>query len=217
MQRPAGQTLVEVLLALTIIIVGMVSLVSALINTQSSATASLEETVAVQLGREGIEAARFVRDSNWLERENGLGTQFNAGLQSATEANDYTGVYIWNVPQTDPGLAVAFDFAADVSTATATTVYQNAAGLYRQFPSPPGATWKATPYLRYVTLYPICSSDGASLPQFVTTDGTDCATAFPGTTQVGVQVMVTVTWTSRGVARSRILEERMYDWRYAQS
>ncbi len=217
MHRPTGQTLVEVLLALTIIIVGIVSLVSALINTQSSATASIEGAVATQLGKEAIEAARFVRDSNWLERENGQTANFNDGLESATEANDYTGVYLWNPTKTDPNQAVVFDYTADASSSSNAIVYQNSSGLYRQFTTAPGVTWTPTLYQRYVTLFPICSSDGGQTEQYVTADGTDCATSYPGTTQIGVDVLVTVSWTSRGTAHSRDLETRLYDWKYAQS
>lgn len=222
MHKPAGQSLIEVLLALTIIIVGMVSLVSALINTQNTATASLEETIAVQMGREALEAARFVRDSNWLERENGLGTaksgtQFNEGLASTTEANDFSGIYLWNPASTNPSTAIQFDYTADTSTDSSTTVYQNLAGLYRQFTTAPGATWQATKYSRYVTLYPICSSDGGLVEQLLSGDGSDCTTTYPGTTQIGVQVRVAVSWSSRGVTKTRVLEERLYDWRYVQS
>ncbi len=217
MQQRIGQTLIEVLLAITVIVIGIVSLVSALISIQASASNSLAEAVAMQLGREAIEAARFVRDSNWLERENGLGSQFTDGLNSSTEANDYTAVYTWNPSQTDPNLAVMFDFTADSSTATQTKVYRNLAGLYRQFSSTPGASWQATSYSRYVTLYPICSSDGGITEQVVTADTLDCSSEYAGTTQIGVQVEVTIQWSSRNDNHTRILEERLYDWRYAKS
>lgn len=217
MHRPNGQTLVEVLLAITVIVIGMVSLVSALINIQASATNSLEEAIAVQLGREVVEGARFIRDSNWLERENGLGSAFSDGLSSSTEADDYTGVYLWNPPQTDPNLAISFSFTADTSSDTQTIVYRNLAGLYRQFTTTPGATWQSTIYQRYVTLYPICSSDGGVTEQVVTMDTRNCSSEYAGTTQIGVQVQVTIQWTSRGNTHTRTVEERLYDWRYAKS
>lgn len=220
MRYPAGQTLIEVLLSITIIVVGMVSLVTALINTQATATASIEEAVAVQLGRETIEAARFIRDSNWLERENGLGTAYDEGLDENVAASpgteDYTGVYLWNPPQTNLDSAVSFNFTADDSSATQTTVYQNTGGIYRQFSGASGSSFSPSLYSRYVTLYPICSSDGGVTEQLITADGTACATAFPGTTEIGRQIQVTVTWSSRGTSHSRVLEERIYDWRYAQ-
>lgn len=216
-RQSRGQTLIEVLLAITIIVVGIVSLVTALINTQTTATASIEEAVAVQLGREAIEATRFMRDSNWLEREQGLGSAYDDGLTSGTESNDYSAVYLWNPPQTNLEVAIQFNFVADNTSALQTIVYQNSTGVYRQFSSAPGPTWSATSYSRYLTFYPICSSDGGITEQLITADGSDCSTAFPGTTEIGRQVLVTVLWSSRGNSHTRILEERMYDWRYAQS
>lgn len=212
MVRP-GQTLVEVLLALAIILVGLLSLTSALINTQLTASTAVEEGVAIQLAREGVEAARFIRDRNWLEREDGLGTSYFAGLRSSTEANDYTAIYTWNPPQSDPSAAISFDFTPNVSDSS-TLVYQSAAGLYRQNTTVLGG-FTPTIFSRFITLYPICSGDGGLTETFVTSDGQDCITTL-GSSEIGMQVAVTVTWSSRGTSHTRVIAERLYDWRYAQ-
>lgn len=211
----SGQTLVEVLLSLAIILVGLLSLTSALINTQLTASTAVEESVAIQLGREGVEAARFLRDRNWLEREDGLGTSYFDGLRSSSTPDDYTAIYTWNPPQTDPSAAISFDFTPNVGS-NLTTVYKSAAGLYRQSSTVLGG-FTPTIYSRFITLYPICSSDGGLTETFITGDGQVCPlTSLGESTEIGVQAEVTVTWSSRGTSHTRVIAERLYDWRYAQ-
>ncbi|MBI4407586.1 MAG: type II secretion system protein [Candidatus Kerfeldbacteria bacterium] len=218
MIRRPGQTLVEVLLSLAIILIGLLSLTSALINTQLTASTAVEESVAIQLGREGVEAARFIRDRNWLEREDGSGTAFNVGLESdgTIEADDYTAIYTWNPPQSNPTSAISFSFLPDTSD-TSAIVYQSPIGLYRQTSSTiiPGG-WTATIYSRFITLYPICSNDAGLTETVITSDAQDCVKTH-SSLEIGVQVEVTVTWSSRGTSHTRVITERLYDWRYAQS
>lgn len=211
----SGQTLLEVIIAIAIIAIGMMSLISLLINTQITGANTQDEFVVIELGREAIEAARFVRDSNWLAQENGQTTPWNAGLRDAVDPTDYTGIYVWTPAQTNPALALAFNFLPDVSTHAATKVYRTPAGYYQQMvgavPSIPPNNWTATPYSRFVTFYPICSSTLGVTESFVSVDGTVCAT-----TQIGVQVVVTIQWSSRGTPHTRTFEERLYNWKYAQ-
>lgn len=208
----SGQTLIEVLLALAIILVGMMSLVSTLINAKITADASVDSAIAVQLAREPVEAARFIRDSNWLKRENGLGTSYNESLMrdNVGDPNDYSAVYTWDPPATDPALAIQFNFDPDTSTDPLTQVYRDSDNFYRHAPS-----FVTTIYSRYVTLYPICSSDGGVTEQLITADGQDCVATY-GSPEIGLQVNSTVTWSSRGTDHTVTLEERLYNWRYAQ-
>ena len=202
--RP-GQTLIEVLLALAIILVGMMSLVSTLINAKITADASVDSAIAVQLAREPVEAARFIRDSNWLERENGYGTTFNDRLSNGS---DHTAVYVWDPAQTNLDNAVQFDFTPNSNSDPMTVIYQNSDGLYLNT-----ITGSATIYSRYVTLFPICSSDGGVTETILTADGQTCAV---GVDEIGIQVTSTVTWSSRGTEHTVALEEQLYNWRYAQ-
>lgn len=213
MRLRRGQTLIEVLLSLAIILVGILSLTSALINAQITAAASVDAAIAVQLAREPIEAARFIRDSNWLERENGLDTVFNDRLESSTEVNDYTATYQWNAQLSNLDNAVQFNFDADNNADPDTAVYRGPAGLYRHPPSSALPGYDETIYSRYITLYPICSSDGGVTETIVSSDGVDCGSV----TQIGVQVISTVAWSSRNTEHKVGLEERIYDWRYATS
>lgn len=61
-----GETLIEVLLAIIILLVGVTSAIKLFnfINTQRQVTA--ERIIATNLAREGLEAVRNIRDTNWL-------------------------------------------------------------------------------------------------------------------------------------------------------
>ncbi len=216
-RQPAGQTILEVIISAAIITTGIVSLVTLIIYVQSSSRLTYQEAIALGLAQEGIEAARFIRDSNWLEREAGLGTSFNDGLYyyDATGGYDYTAIYVWKTwpPATiTPADAITFDFTPDTDADTIVRVYENAQKQYRQSSS---TTWTATPYTRFITLFPICSDDGGATESILTADGQDCAsTADP--IQIGVQVRVEVSWINSGNTLTRVLEERLYDWKYAE-
>lgn len=213
LNRP-GQTLVEVLLSIAIIVVGLVSLVATLVNIQSSAQFSSEEAIALQIAKEPLEVARFIRDSNWLEREDGSTVDYADGLASTTETGDYTGIYTWSPATVDPGTAITFNFTADDASHATTTVYKSSNGTYRQFSTTPGGSWLNSGYSRFVTMYPICSFDGGVTEQFITVDGSDCPTTYAGTVEIGRQVVSTVVWLSHGNNHSRVLETRLYNWRY---
>lgn len=211
---PKGQTLLEVIISAAIIVTGIVSLVSLIISIQSSSRLTYQEAIALGLAQEAIEAARFIRDSNWLEREAGTGANFYDGLYSTSGGTtDYTAIYRWRPPQTDPALAVTFDFIPDDDTHSAVVVYsENASGRYRQTTgSTTGLT--ATPYSRFITLYPVCSTDGGLTETVLTADGETCAAI--SSTQIGIQVLSQVSWENSGETMKRVLEERLYDWKYA--
>ncbi|MFA6474909.1 MAG: hypothetical protein WCV88_01760 [Patescibacteria group bacterium] len=209
-----GQTLIEVLLSITIIITGLVTLITTLVNAQASSNTTVQDVVALYLARENVEAVRFIRDSNWLKRDNGLTVVYDDGLHSGTETDDYTGIYLWKQTLSDPGTALSLDFTSDSITATQATIYQNGAGLYRQFLAPPGSGWTTTPYRRFVTLYPICSTDGGVTQVLLSADEQNCGSL---SQQIGIQVKAEVQWESHGSTHSRVIEEQLYDWKYAQS
>lgn len=218
MRKPSGQTLIESLVAITIIVVGIVSLISLLISSRLQSNITENEALAVELGSEPIEAARFVRDSNWLEIEDG-GTTVNYydGLRSGTI---YNGIYRWNRAVADPASAIAFRF---ISSSTGidsdqAKVYQDIDGFYRQTQSatPPGS-WTSTNFRRWITLYPICYTKGSTpfggTQYIIENDGDACD---PADVEVGVQVISHMQWLSRGQNHDRYFEQRLYNWKYAE-
>lgn len=69
MTRERGQSLIETLVALTVMIIGIAGAVSlGILSIRAGQTSELD-VVAENLAREGIEAARAVRDYNWSHNQ----------------------------------------------------------------------------------------------------------------------------------------------------
>lgn len=69
--RCSGFTLVEVMTALTIIMVGIVGVYGLINQTLSASKTASMQLTAAYLGKEGIEIVRNIRDSNYLKSLNG--------------------------------------------------------------------------------------------------------------------------------------------------
>ena len=61
-----GESLLETIIAIAILIVGTVSMLGMVFAMLIARTAAEYETVATNLAREGIEAVRNFRDTNWI-------------------------------------------------------------------------------------------------------------------------------------------------------
>lgn len=78
-----GFSLLEVIIALGILAVGLVSVLVLANFAISSSAVSQGRLIAAHLAQEGIELVRSIRDANWLEEEswdNGLSSCTNCGL-----------------------------------------------------------------------------------------------------------------------------------------
>ncbi len=62
----SGSTLIEVIVAMTIMVLGLTAMLSLAIASLAMSRATKERVVALNLAREGIELTRAVRDTNWL-------------------------------------------------------------------------------------------------------------------------------------------------------
>ncbi len=62
-----GQSLLETIMALGIIVIAVTATIGLLISTMKSGRTSTNRVIAANLAREAIEAARDIRDSNWLK------------------------------------------------------------------------------------------------------------------------------------------------------
>lgn len=66
LRSTTGETLLEVLIALIVIVVGAFGSVKLLAYASVNVQITKERIIATNLAREGIEAMRVVRDTNWL-------------------------------------------------------------------------------------------------------------------------------------------------------
>src|SRR3989344_3934106 len=65
-QYSSGQTLIETIVAITILTTGIIGGLALAIQSLSSSSIVTKQIIATNLAREGIEAVRNIRDSNWL-------------------------------------------------------------------------------------------------------------------------------------------------------
>ncbi len=97
-----GFTLLEVMIAILVIMVGTVGVINVLQATTSSVSVSSSRLQAVYLAQEGLEIVRNVRDANWLEARTvptswseGLGTgEWEADYLSQSLFDDYDGDFL---------------------------------------------------------------------------------------------------------------------------
>lgn len=197
-----GQTLMELIVAIFVILVGIVGTVTLAIMTLTIARESKHRVLSANLAREGIDVVRQIRDSNWL-----AAATWNTGL---SVGNDYSAI-----PEFDPTAVLPSDtwtLNFDPSTIIfddlnddTTVVYRDGAVL-RQDADYSGGTAQATAYRRIVRMNPICLSV-LECTAGICTDGSSC------TTTIGVQVLSSVRWVDHGRSQLVTVEERLYDWR----
>lgn len=195
-----GQSFIEAMVALTIIIT---SVSSALALVQSSLTSSSvggTQIVASNLAREGVEIVRSIRDSNWL-----AGGSFKDGL---TYGTDKTAIPVLDKASGSWSLTLAPLAMTDALAA----LYLDTDGGYVHAGSMvPGTS--ATPYRRLLTVNYICRENSTGAETIVTVPNASCP---PSTTHtfVGLEVQSAVRWTvAGGSSRNLTVTERLYDWR----
>jgi type II secretory pathway pseudopilin PulG len=199
-----GQTMLEAIVAIGIIATAVSSALTLVQGSIKAETEAQAAVIAANLGREGAEVVRALRDSNWLR-----GDAFDEGLEAASY--DYTGI-----PVLDPATGVwSIDFAPDAITDADAVVYRQTAadgsaviGLYRQSADQPPQTI-ATGFRRLLALNAICD-DGAGGTTIV---GSGAGCAGIGLGKVGIQVQVQLAWQLPGRTRTQTVEYLLYDWR----
>lgn len=66
MKNRSGETLIEIIMALSIIILALTSSFRLLGNAMYTKEVAKSRVIAINLAREGMEAVRYIRDYNWL-------------------------------------------------------------------------------------------------------------------------------------------------------
>lgn len=198
-----GQTLIEVMAAVGILLAGMFGVYTLL---QGSATASLElrdRVRATAMATEGLEVVRRIRDTNWIS-----GLPWNAGL--VNDGSDGTAVARFD-PETG---AWILDYTPNAITDSAAAFARYPVGaLFDDGPwiqaSPVGA-YLTVPMSRLITHSPVCllSAKGPT-DELVGNPGGGCP---PTYITVGVEVASRVDWITRGRPHTQTLTTRLYGW-----
>lgn len=194
-----GQGLLEAIAAISVIIIGLVSVIAVSHSSLASHYEAETRMVAANLAREGAEAVHNIRDSNWL-----AGDAWDAGLFAGA---DYTGIPVITVSGNWQTENWQVGFGPNDFNDNRTTVYQYTAGftgLYAQADGVlPGA--QKTIYKRFLTLKAICESEGAES----ILDSASCSSG----TKIGVRIISEIRWEEHGRSHSLTVEDSVYNWK----
>lgn len=219
----SGQTLLEVLFAMVILLTALTATIVLIVNSINASKESRNKLIATSLAREAVEIARNMRDSNWVTTAQrtcdaglyagyacdgdtfcGLGNTCAAGTWDAGLVGVNPAVPV--ITGSDP---YTFDFSAtDFSDAIARVRLQN--HFYRQGS---GVTGAPTEFYRLVFINPICH-DAAGTEFIVDRASNDvcgAGSAIGYDDTVGYRVISEVRWGSTSGRRVTI-EDRIYNW-----
>lgn len=198
----SGQTLIEAIIGISVLIAGTVTALALGIMTIRSGQVSQSRTIADNLAREAIEQVRAVRDSNWLADQNAVDGDGNLiwrwDLNLCDEAADLTSarllmdpvLFTWSIGWSDEPIDEAIVYQV-IDPDNSLVYYQQVSdGLGQPANSIP------TIYRRLV--------DIEALPV-----GTDCVNEVPES----YLITATVQWTESGATHQAELTEELFNWR----
>ncbi|MBI4215619.1 MAG: hypothetical protein HY602_02755 [Parcubacteria group bacterium] len=146
-----GQGLIETILAVSVITTGLISVLALVITQTQAVDDSYLRLAGNALAWEGIEAARSMRDSNWLAGDPwDLGLDNPGGDQTAIPILDEA-INSWNMDYTPNTLAVD----------SATAVYRKGRLFIQALSEPVGGI--KTPFFRLTRIIP----DGADQKKLI--------------------------------------------------
>ncbi len=196
---PRGQSLVEAMVAISIIISSVSSSLALVQSSITSTTNGGTQVAAANLAREGIEVVRALRDTNWLKSQS-----FQTGLVDAGGSKIAR-------PILNPGDGTwSASFVATSISAPNATVYVTPDGVYFQTDGTPPTGSLPSAYTRILSLQHLCRDNATGAERAVSGSGS----CLGSETFAGLLTGSTVRW--RGVGgrfQTLTLEERLYDWR----
>ncbi len=192
LQDRNGQGLLEIIVAIGVLTTGAFSAMTLMTTSLNSVKEIEARLLGGALGREGIEAVRQIRDSNWLKAE-----RFDKDLEGP--GLDYTGIAYF-----DSGSGKwSINFTPSAIEDDEAEMFRTEDGLVLQFPSGAGVPLiEQAGYRRLVTLKAICD-DGT-----IKDSGEACAAK-----KVGIEAASVVTWSVGPRAHQAAFIEKIYDWR----
>lgn len=208
----AGQTLLELLVAIGIISVGLFGVWNLFLTNFAGENEAKARVVGANLAREGIETVKNIRDSNWLRvdvNDNTCGVggdeicQWDEGL-----AGDGTGI----VFDIFGGDNIQINYTPNNIDDIETLIYTDANGFLSHDNS-----GTLTSYRRLITIKNICCNDlGSNLQCDLAGDfsikaiDVDCDS---DQIKVGVDVVSLVKWQVSGRERELVVQNQLFNWR----
>ncbi|PIY97029.1 MAG: hypothetical protein COY66_01690 [Candidatus Kerfeldbacteria bacterium CG_4_10_14_0_8_um_filter_42_10] len=200
-----AQSMIELVVAVSVILVGVVSTLVLTMATIRGGKASKQQVIAASLGREGAEVARMTRDNNWLSIEASK-TRPSSWDDNLGLSDDHTAIAIFNA--TNITWTLDYENGTDFSTCLqdekCRIFFKD--GLYAQFADPANRPlgWEPTEYYRLISTLEICA-DYQSIPS-----DEFCPPANP---KIGINVKSETRWFEKNNWRTLIFEDHLYNWK----
>ena len=214
-KKNLGFTLLETLIALSVISVGVMAAFTLSTANLNTARANAHRVLAANLAREGVEFVRNVRDSNWLKIEANFdcdtvtaGTQLCAWdeyLDQTTSTISFDNSIVAPLDALPVGVN---DVADCFNEPTCLLSEKEEAGNYHLYKQSTGEN--ATNMARLVILKAICLNNGDLSARVIASD-----VACPEThkDKIGLQVTSQVYWVDFSKEHSIEVVEELYNWR----
>lgn len=216
----AGVTILEVVVAIFVIMVGLMSALALIISSMTGARTSKNQLIAGNLARQAIEVVRAKRDTNWLLIEsNSLDPSLWDRNLLSSAGLTYTGIIKMDDVVASPTYmewTILYDPSYNfVNNPPQLKVYLNDQSgwkTYNQYEAVVPPTASDSGFRMAVSTFPICTLNGVEQPP-LSINGNSCETIIPVQAKIGVQVKATVKWEESGIERSYMQEERIYNWK----
>lgn len=199
MKSKQGQSLIELIIAMTIIQVGLFSVWSLFLYNFNAQKEAEMRIVGINLAREAVETAKNMRDSNWLKRRNNIVDRDS------------------NIIDWDNGLSAGDYYLSSINQILLPTFNDDDYQLYFNaenfFVSGDVGDKTKTPFSRKISIYDICCEDNDSNFQCDDFDYYDLSD-FNQTCslKIGIKVVGETFWSMSGQNRKAIIETDLYDW-----
>jgi hypothetical protein len=225
--KKRGQGILEVVIAMSVIVMGLVSIMSLVFFNINVQNYNHNMLVASNLAREGIEIVRNVRDSNWLDLTKDWDDSLfieEGSTGSEIDVNSFITI-IWDqwpsIPVGSSGYGIVpagilwencinDEYQVDSAICKLSLIPLDNDPTYKTFShEAENLVGEDTNFYRMIYINEICDT---GTEEKVLTDYRDFCSDY-GYTKIGMQVISKVGWKNKGSMKIIEAEERIYDWK----
>ena len=215
-----AQGILEVVIAISIVVVGLVSIMSLVVFNVTTQDYNHDMLIASNLAREGIEVIRSMRDSNWLDSTKDWDDSIFMEGASYSDKNSFIifNRSSWDANDFSYGLVSAGVFWEDCiinefGRLYFTPIIDNSGHeIYNYGYDLDGVLIldaRASNFYRLIYINEICDVEGVE--EILTGYAERCEGE--GYSKIGMQIISKVGWMNKGKMRTLEAEERLYNWK----
>ncbi|MDD4290257.1 MAG: hypothetical protein PHH83_03185 [Patescibacteria group bacterium] len=235
MRTRQAQGILEVLIAIYIAVVGILSIMNLVVASIKVERLNHNMLIATNLAREGLEVVRNIRDSNWIdgspwnteleapenERSFVINNNFLSENQSGysllrvgfnwndcENGGDSSPCKIWLVSKDIKSQNPKINYSQNVENIIASDCGFVDSGL--------DCIISNTNFYRMIYIYSICYDPNIPLLQdreLINQSTGDCDTVYAGSEEIGLYVISQVGWGEGDFSKSISVSERIYNWK----